>query len=139
MKRRPKPRPQTLPVCAEFHEDDGVDPRRLFKRESHRDDRKTLQLCKQVLQVLTLVLSGGCQEQVLREVEVQSVQPAPDSSRLQVCVRLPRRVAEISREAVAQALRRAQPWLRAEVAAAITRKRVPDLVFHVRPCEEVNP
>lgn len=135
MKRRSKPRPQTISVCAEFHEDDGVDPRRYFKAPSRGDTRKTLQLCKQVLQTLRAVLSGGMREAVLGEVEVQSVLPAPDSSRLLITVVPTTAAAGLALDEIRRALKRAQPWLRSEVAGAVSRKRAPDLVFEVHPAE----
>ena len=49
-------------------------------------NRKALQLCAQVAQTLGVVLAGECGEDLLRELFVTSVVPAPDSSRLLVMI-----------------------------------------------------
>jgi ribosome-binding factor A len=62
----------------------------------------------------------------VRELVLHDVTPAPDSSRLLV------RVGLRAHAGVAEALdglERARGFLRREVAAAITRKRAPDLLF----------
>ena len=67
---------------------------------------------------------------------VASVDRAP-GGRLLVTVVLPRGgVAAL--EAAFAALGEARPWLRAEVARAICRKRVPDLAFRVQVEEEAK-
>lgn len=116
-------------MCAELHEDDGVDPRLAFSRrqssQSQRESRKTLQLCKQVAHALCLADAEGS---ALREVEIVEVVPAPDSGRLAVLVRFDRGAA-VSPETIMTRLNLAVGACRAQIAAAITRKRVPDLVF----------
>ena len=61
--------------------DDGVDPR--FDEISRRGrvvNRKALQLCRQVARTLTGVLAGECGDERLRDLLVESVQAAPDST-----------------------------------------------------------
>jgi ribosome-binding factor A len=110
--------------------DDSLDdPGR--SRARQKPDRKALQLCGQVRRTLAVVLSGECGDPTLQDLVVDSVVPAPDSSRLLVSVCLP--VAPTP-EAVADVLRRldrVQGWLRREVARAIVRKRAPELMFRV--------
>ena len=139
MSRRKKSTPQRVPLCAEFHEDDGIDPRLFFKQGSdQRDDRKDRQLCKQVMRTLRLVLAT-CADSRVRELEVQSVVPAPDSSRLLVRVCTTETTARASSQDIVARLQLAQPYLRAEVAAAICRKRAPELAFEVAASPEVRP
>jgi ribosome-binding factor A len=81
--------------------------------------RKTWQFCRQVQRALNLSLAD-------RDLFVEEVVPAPDCGRLVVQVSVPpdRSVADAIGE-----LRRDAARLRAEVAAAITRKRAPELSF----------
>ncbi len=91
-------------------------------------DRKTLQLCSQVADTLNQVLAGECDDDVLRELQVLSVVPAPDATQLMVIVAPAfaegRKYAEVLCR-----LAEASKLLRAEVAAAITRRRAPKLLF----------
>ena len=127
-------REQMLAYCGDIHEDDGVDPRRFFKSHSGRNkqDRKTQQLCQQVEQTLSLVLSGECSDELLQSLIVESVIPAPNAAQMLVTVSI-----ESSHEdtpdpsVVLERLDRVVGRLRAEVAASITRKRAPGLKFRI--------
>jgi ribosome-binding factor A len=99
---------------------DDSPPRNLF-------DRKVKQLCREVYRVLTSVLLD---DPILDEVTILDVEPAPDGSRLAVQVIAP---AGADREEIRLAFERAKGHLRDEIAAAIQRKRTPDLVFEVMP------
>ena len=55
-------------------------------RPPPRTDRKTLQLCGQIADTLNYVLSGELDDDLLRNLYVESVRPAPDASRLLVSV-----------------------------------------------------
>jgi ribosome-binding factor A len=91
-----------------------------------RIDRKTLQLCRQVERTLSYVLSD-CGDDVLADLFVESVEPAPDASRLMVTVM----AADQSREPVEVLthLQRAAGYVRSEIASSIHRKRVPELAY----------
>ena len=97
-------------------------------RHSGRADHKTFQLCRQVQRALGLALAGECDDDVLRELYVDEVIPAPDASRLLVRVAVPARV-EVSMIEVLGRLERVHGRLRQAVAQAITRKRAPELTF----------
>jgi ribosome-binding factor A len=74
-------------------------------------------------------LCTTCRDPFLNELNVVSVEPAPNTSRLLVTLRL-----ELSHESAAEVaahLERAAGLLRCEVAAAIHRKKVPELAFRV--------
>ncbi|MFH5804808.1 hypothetical protein [Alienimonas sp. DA493] len=92
-------------------------------------DRKTLQLCGQVRKTLDYVLSGETGDDVLRQLYVADVIPAPDASRLLATLAPIDRHAELDAGAVMEKLGYAQPLLRNAVARAINRKKVPDLTF----------
>jgi ribosome-binding factor A len=108
--------------------DDGVPARSDFRDAAARrgataDDRKTAQLCAQVRRALDLAFLGVCADPVLQDVEVLDVSPAPDASRLRVRVG--------AGTEVGPRLEQARGLLTAEVAAAIRRRKVPELVFEV--------
>jgi ribosome-binding factor A len=120
-----------LSSCSDPGPDDGQDPR-LDGRGGPRKvaNRKALQLCSQAARTLAEVLAGECADRVLRDLVVESVSPAPNSSRLLVTVSLaPSAVAEASQ--VLDRLERARGRLRSEVAAAVHRRKAPDLTFRV--------
>ncbi len=133
-------REQMLALCGEIHEDDGIDPRQFFKSRQPRKkpDRKTRQLCRQVAETLTLVLSGECCDELLQSLCVLAVEPAPDSSRLMVTVRGDWLDQDIAPRRILKRLSEETGRLRCEVARAITRKRVPQLTFQVVGLTEVE-
>src|SRR5688572_7448850 len=112
-------------LCGQVFEDDGVNPRRERDGgdgESRRAaGRKDLALCKQVMRALN--------DALLRELAVLNVAPDPDASRVRVYVEPSAVAARAGASAVLEALGRAGGFLRTQVAQAITRKRVPTLVF----------
>ena len=125
-------RKDMLSLAAEIHPDDGIDPRELARGETPRKgDRKVRQLCSQVADTLSLVLSGEFGDSVLQSLQVVAVDPAPDASQLVVTVHadLPDETADPAE--VLKRLDAVMGKLRYEVAAAITRKKAPKLVFRV--------
>lgn len=126
-------REQMLAHCGEIHEDDGVDPRDYFKppRNERQQNRKALQLCRQVAQTLDQVFAGELGDAGLSDLRVAAVRPAPDASRLLVSVWNDAPHEPFHRELLASRLRRISGRLRTEVAAAVTRRRAPILEFEV--------
>jgi ribosome-binding factor A len=124
-------RKDLLSGCAEPGPGDGVDPRLAPRDEPVKvPNRKALQLCGQVARTLAGVLAE-CGDEVLRVLEVESVTPAPNASRLLVTARLGLAAGGIPAEIARQRLANAHGRLRAEVAAAVHRRRAPDLLFRV--------
>lgn len=99
-----------------------------------RADRKERQLCRQVQEAIGEALSS-LEDEVLLEVYVCSVEPAPDATRLAILVQASK---GSDLDAVKERLSRVSGYLRAEVAQAITRKRVPILTFQVLPPEALS-
>lgn len=131
-------REQMLEHCGEIHDDDGVDPREYFKpmRPAGKINRKTMQLCSQVADTLRLVFAGEFDDEILHNLQVLSVDPAPDASQLAVTVCADLAAQGVGEEEIRDRLARVSGHLRTQVAAAITRKRAPRLLFHiVRPPE----
>lgn len=125
--------PQNWPsLCGQPGPDDGVDPRDDFKPASRRkNDRKDWQLCRQVFETLSYVVSGDCRDEILRGVIVVDVSPAPDARRLLVSVSPLPGEANFDPLLVMQRLTEATGRFRAEVARTISRRKVPELKFRV--------
>jgi len=88
---------------------------------------KDLQVCRQVFDALSYALAE-LDDPLIAELALVSVVPAPNASRVQV--NFVARAAVDVGEALAR-LSALAPSLRADVAAEVTRKRVPELAFHV--------
>ena len=145
-----KPRPKrlrangALPFVDPIFADAMVPHRaRSASREERKEktDDKAMQVCRAAQRALSLALAGECDDDVLRSLYVESVLPAPDASRLLVCVVMPRGV-DASIEDVLARLERVHGLLRSAVARSVTRKRAPELSFlptreYAEP--EVNP
>lgn len=130
MSSDPKRREELLAHCDQLNEDDGVDPRRWHKPPATRGgQRKTRQLCSQVANALSLILASEFDDEVLLGLTVLAVEPAPNGS--QLLVKLHHEGADIADGEVLRRLLQATGFIRAEVAAAITRKRAPQLVFRL--------
>lgn len=126
-------REQMRRFCHEIHEDDGVDPREFFRTErgARQSDRKARQLCRQTAETLAQVLSGEMHDQRLACLRVTSVQPAPDASRLLVTLVADCAPEEFCRTTTETRLQASAGRLRTAVAAAITRRKAPQLAFVV--------
>ena len=122
-------------LAAELHSDDGQDPKEFFRKSKQvkKTGRKALQLCSQVVDTLSLVLSGECGDEVLQNLLVAEVTPAPDASQLLVVLTPAAGSPMLEADEVMAALRAASGRLRTEVAAAISRKRAPRLTFQFLP------
>ena len=130
-KRQPA-RQQIELLCAEVGPEDGIDPRYVRREPApSRAGRKTLQLCKQVERALSLALAAEFDDPVLRELRVLAVEPAPNSGRLLVTICLDATAEPIDPNHVVAHLARAAGKLRCEIAAAICRKKTPELAFCV--------
>jgi ribosome-binding factor A len=144
MNRKKPSRRQLQSLCADVHPDDGADPKQFFRpsKTTKSVDRKTLQLCRQVGETLNLVLSGECADEFLQCLQVVDVRPAPDASQLLVLVSPSLVDPAPDPVTVLQHLAAANGRLRAEVAAAIVRRRAPKLVFQYvasNPGREARP
>jgi ribosome-binding factor A len=125
-------------LCAQRHDEDGVHPkydRKQGPRDGDKPNRKDQQLCKQVLRALRGAIGADCNDPILTELDIVGVEPAPDASRLRVVVALPQDTTQERARAVLAHLGRARGHLRAQIAGAISRKRVPELTFQIAPPE----
>ena len=129
----PPSRKRLKTMCAEVHPDDGADPRYFFRKGGDRKPgrHKARQLARQVATILDGLLAGSTADPVLLGLAVVGVAPAPDAATLLVTVARSTGSDPLGPEVVLAHLGRAAGWLRSEVAAAITRKRAPLLVYQV--------
>jgi ribosome-binding factor A len=132
-------RRQDLSSCDEIGPDDGADPRTFFRERTYkRTNRKALQLCGQIARTLSSVLTYESSDDLLRCRWVESVEPSPDSTRVLVTVSVGIPSEGADPNEVLAHLYRSAGKMRTEIAAAIHRKRVPELVFRVIPRGEVD-
>jgi hypothetical protein len=109
-----------------------------FPSGKGRRDHKTAQLCRQVFRALSLAL-GECADDLLRELILHDVTPAPDASRLLVRVGFSMAAPDIGIAEVLARLAQASGFLRHQVAMVITRKRAPEIFFTLVARGEVMP
>jgi ribosome-binding factor A len=96
-------------------------------------NRKDLQLCRQVFDALTYALAE-VDDPIIDDLVLASVVPAPSAARVQVTL-VPSH-DEIDPDDALARVREIADELREEVAAEVTRKRAPELVFRIgRPDE----
>lgn len=94
-----------------------------------RRHHKDLQLCRQVFDALTYAFAE-LDDPAVEELALASVTPAPSSSRVLVTLVATREDLADPNAALA-CIAAAADDLREEVAAEITRQRVPELVFRI--------
>src|SRR3954452_694959 len=102
----------------------------LFQAPTWRPDRKALQLARQVREALIWVLGSATGDDRLAACSVEAVEPLPGGNRLLVKVGVP---PDLPAAEVSQRLARGGPPLRVEVAQAIPRRKVPELVYLAIP------
>ena len=98
-------------------------------------NRKDLQLCRQVFDALTYALAD-IEDLMILDLALASVVPAPSAARLQVTL-VPVHDNVDPEEALAR-INEVADELREEVAAEVTRKRAPELVFRIGHRDELE-
>ena len=93
-------------------------------------DPRTLMLCAQARRALEHAIGHECRDEALSSLVVVDVIPDPSIRRLRVLMRGER---DGNEEQVLGRLAAAKGFLRTHVAAAIHRKRTPELVFELLP------
>lgn len=103
-----------------------------YARDSRRrqQDNKLGQMCRQVHRTLSLSFAE-CHDELLQQLCIHDVLPAPDAGRLLVQVYFPVSAPAVPLLDLLKRLERVNPWLRGEVARAIVRKRAPELSFQL--------
>jgi ribosome-binding factor A len=130
MSRRKRKADDLLNLAANLGPEDGSDPREFHNKPWNapkKASRKGQQLCGQVKDALNTALPA-CADSLLQGLMVITVEPAPHTGRLLVVVSSS---ADVERTTITQALARATGFLRGEVAATISRRYTPELVFEI--------
>ncbi|MCA9668985.1 MAG: hypothetical protein KC503_25495 [Myxococcales bacterium] len=113
--------------------------RRLARREKQSNNkdntylRKDRQLCREAARALSLTLAAEPDE--VAQLDVVRVDPWPDASRLKVIVVAPPDSSADEALELLELVRLRAPRLRRLLAAALDRRRVPDLVYEIAPME----
>lgn len=123
--------------CARTTEPDWLDHDEQRTTGHNKAEIKTIQLARQVEEALSCALASSASA-CLRDILVIAVTPAAGSALLRVAIALEGEKDEGDYEEVRGALLRARGYLRAEVARAIHRKRVPSLEFEFAPTRRVD-
>lgn len=98
---------------------------------------KDLQLCRQVFDALTYALVE-IDDPLMDDLVLASVVPAPNASRVLVTLVAAREdLSSNERDAALEAIAANAGELREDVAAEITRQRVPELVFRIASRSEL--
>ena len=118
MKFRELRRQNLESICANIDREDGIAPR-FDRRDELRKvpNRKALQLCGQVARTLNWVLAGECGDELLRDLIVESVVPAPSTARLLVTLTPSVSADDVDPALIMGRVQRAAGRLRAEIAA----------------------
>lgn len=119
-------------LCGELREDDGVDPKKILKREQAIDyTKRDRQLCTQVRRAMNLALPEIMMKRFGILVQVSAVEPAPDIARLRVEFGI---IGDSSgyREG---ALSEIKGQLRNAIAQEVNRKRTPEIILCRVPLE----
>lgn len=130
MSRRRQKADEFRSLAADRSPEDGGDPKEFHQKPwdaPKKAGRKAQQLCRQAKDALHGAL-GACGDPAVQAATVLAVEPAPHTGRLRVVLGAP---ADMGGAAVEAGVQRAASHLRAEVAAAISRRHAPELVFEV--------
>lgn len=101
------------------------------RRKNFQEERKILQLCKQVERRLSLVLAGEINDEILDGLLITEVSAPFGPSILKVEIALPRDKQDLDKTLVIERLQSISGWLRSEIAQEIHRKRTPKLTFSI--------
>jgi ribosome-binding factor A len=115
-------------LCAEWREDDGVDPRYEIHPPEHTS-HKSLQLCKQAMRVISQVLQERGNDELLSNLQIISVLPEQDGKLLCVTVTHQHASEAFDDQLTIHALKQIQGGMRYELAQSLHRKKVPRLSF----------
>lgn len=93
-------------------------------------DAKTGRLCAQIRRTIDLTLAGDCRDEVLQNMTVRSVEPAP-GNRVEVVLEVHSPGSELDKSEVLARLEAARPLIVSEIARSVERRSIPELSFWV--------
>jgi ribosome-binding factor A len=110
-----------------------VEPRRRRRVRTSRDspghhERKLRQLCTQIGRAIDLTLQGDCDDEVLQNTSVHSVEPAA-GNRILVTLVVHAPGSDLPKAEVMDRLERHRHVLMREIERAVSRRSVPEITF----------
>lgn len=126
MTRRDRARPSRALRADDFARDYTT-----IESGNRAPDRKTGQLCAQVKRTLAFLLETECCDASLQGLYIEAVLPNPNAACLLVVLRPSDRRRPFDLKLVLRRLAALKGYWRAQIAAAIHRKKTPELVFQV--------
>ena len=102
----------------------------LESRPLSNKEHKDRQVCRQVFEALSMALAE-IDDPLIDDLALMAVDPAPDAKRVLVSLQATRTDTDL--DAAYQRIQELAPELRAEVAAEVHRKQVPELIFKIAP------
>jgi hypothetical protein len=133
--KHPRPHREPRDLCAQLHEDDGVDSRKENRDRAQTERSFTLadrRLCKLARRAIDVAMLGFARDPVLSRLHAHSV--TFERGRLVVVLTPDRPLDEEELNDARARAGAARGTLRAAVAHSIVRKRTPDLSLDVSPC-----
>ena len=100
------------------------------RRGGGQDERKLRQLCSQIGRAIDLTLVGDCEDEVLQNMSVESVEPA-SGNRLNVTLQVRPPGSEMDKNEVMTRLEQHRPLLIQEILRAVTRRNIPEISFWI--------
>jgi hypothetical protein len=91
-------------------------------------DHRAVMFCRQVQRALAMSFVGEMRDEVLQQLTVESVRPAPTCNHLLVSLGVPDGLS-VSVPELLERVERVMPVLRRAIAECSSRKRVPELSF----------
>ncbi len=110
-------------------------------RKKHSNQgRQAGRICRQVRDAIMDFLATETDHEILNQLQVESVTPAPNSKRLRVILSFPTWLWDqpVNLSQMRADLTRMRPDMRAEVAAVINRRHVPELIIELLQPGEVR-
>jgi len=97
-------------------------------RRREKNEHRAIMFCRQVQRSLAMALAGEVHDEVLQQLTVESVRPAPTCNHLLVLVGVPEGLS-VPISQLLERIERVSPLLRRAIASDSSRKRVPELSF----------
>lgn len=141
MKPNKDPKNHWRDLCADLHDDDGLNPAEDKRQKAQANDqqlidRTTQRLCAQAARAIRMALLADCGDSDLQSLDVSRVEPWPDARRLRV--HLATSSTDLSAAELTDKVNAVSHLLRHAVARSITRKRSPQLIFVITASPDVG-
>ncbi len=128
-------RERMLEFCGSLSDEDGLNPRDdqsiHINRKQDTSVYRQRRLCRQITETLMLAISDA-PDPLVANAKVLLVRPRKANKSVTVRVAV---TDDVDQRLLQERLKGCEGWLRSEIAAAISRKRVPRLIFEITRVE----